>query len=174
MACLPAAANALNIVQGNDDGWAEINIRALYEKLTNAGLSAIISAPAENKSGTGSTDAPPTTVGSDGCEFNSCPAGSPPTGNNASMPRFNVRTEQPSPEKTEQYSHIIVCQFLPGHRNSLWYPEPLDGFLRWRARSRSDGLQCGCQRWHSHTILWDCWSGVRSRETGSACYCVLR
>lgn len=110
---LPLAAKAVNVVISNDDGehtdeykpwaetsanpytlryigWAEINIREFYYSLVNAGFSAIISAPAENESGTGSLDVTPTTVGSSGCEFSSCPAGSPPEGNNASMPRFNV------------------------------------------------------------------------------------
>ncbi|KAK5119488.1 hypothetical protein LTR85_007588 [Meristemomyces frigidus] len=95
VAMLPFAANAVNVVVSNDDGWAEINIREFYNSLTNVGFSAIISAPAENKSGTGSFDVTPTTVGSSGCEFSSCSAGSPPYGNNASMPRFNYVNSYP-------------------------------------------------------------------------------
>ena len=87
---LPLAGKAINVVQSNDDGWAEINIREFYNSLTDAGFSSIISAPAENESGTGSFDEEPTTVGSSGCEFGSCPSGSPPTGKNASTSRFNV------------------------------------------------------------------------------------
>lgn len=83
-------AQAINVVQSNDDGWAEINIRQQYESLTSAGFDSFISASAIDRSGTGSSDAPPTTVGSNGCEFGSCPASSPPIGKNASMPRFNV------------------------------------------------------------------------------------
>ena len=89
-AALPLIAQATNVVISNDDGWAEINIRQLYNSLVGAGFDAIISAPAENESGTGSSDATPTTVGCDGCEFSSCPPGSPAYGYNASMPRFNV------------------------------------------------------------------------------------
>ena len=92
VATLSFTVHAINVVISNDDGWAEINIREFYNSLTNAGFSAIISAPAENESGAGSLDAAPTTIGDDGCEFSSCPAGSPPYGNNASMPRFNVGT----------------------------------------------------------------------------------
>lgn len=88
---LPLAAKAISIVQSNDDGWAEINIRELYYSLADAGFDSIISAPATNESGSGSLDAPPTTVGSGGCEFGSCPAGSPATGRNSSMHRFHVR-----------------------------------------------------------------------------------
>ena len=46
---------ASNIVLSNDDGWAEINIRAFYNALTAAGDSVVLSAPAENESGTGNT-----------------------------------------------------------------------------------------------------------------------
>lgn len=40
-------------------------------------------------------DAPPTTVDSDGCEYASCPGGSPPTGANASDPRLNYVNSYP-------------------------------------------------------------------------------
>lgn len=85
---LPLCAYGVNIISSNDDGWAEINIRELYDSLTSAGHSVVISAPAENQSGKGSLDATPTAL-RDPCEFNSCPAGSPPYGFNASEPRFN-------------------------------------------------------------------------------------
>lgn len=49
----PLAASAANIVMSNDDGWAEINIRAFFNSLIAAGEKALISGPAENKSGTG-------------------------------------------------------------------------------------------------------------------------
>jgi broad specificity polyphosphatase/5'/3'-nucleotidase SurE len=47
----PLAAHSANIVSGNDDGWAEINIRTFYKSLTAAGDSVVVSAPAENQSG---------------------------------------------------------------------------------------------------------------------------
>ncbi|KAK3671766.1 hypothetical protein LTR78_008311 [Recurvomyces mirabilis] len=92
---LPLATQAVNVVLSNDDGWAEINIREFYSSLTKAGFNVVLSAPAENESGTGSSDATPTTVGGGGCEFRSCPAGSPPYGKNASMPRFNYVNSYP-------------------------------------------------------------------------------
>ncbi|KAF2790310.1 sure-like protein [Melanomma pulvis-pyrius CBS 109.77] len=82
-------AQAVRIVQSNDDGWAEINIRTLFDDLNAAGHNVILSAPAEQKSGTGSSDAAPTVVDADGCIHNSCPGGSPPTGSNATNPRLN-------------------------------------------------------------------------------------
>lgn len=52
-AFLPITTSATNIVLSNDDGWAEINIRAFYNTLTAAGDSVVLSAPAENESGQG-------------------------------------------------------------------------------------------------------------------------
>ena len=53
IALLPLNVQAANLVLTNDDGWAEINIRTLYDSLTTAGEAVVLSAPAENKSGTG-------------------------------------------------------------------------------------------------------------------------
>ena len=46
-------AQAVRIVQSNDDGWAEINVRTLFDSLTAAGHNVVLSGPAEGKSGTG-------------------------------------------------------------------------------------------------------------------------
>ena len=108
---LPLLAEGTYVVLSNDDGWAEINIREFYYALTNAGDSVVLSAPAENESGTGmecrgmdktitntqasgSSDAPAAPL-TEPCEFNSCPTGSPAEGNNASMPRFNYVNSYP-------------------------------------------------------------------------------
>lgn len=53
LALLPLAATCTNVVLSNDDGWAEINIRSFYNALTAAHDSVVLSAPTENKSGTG-------------------------------------------------------------------------------------------------------------------------
>ncbi|KAF2739809.1 acid phosphatase precursor [Polyplosphaeria fusca] len=82
-------AHAVRVIQSNDDGWAEINVRTFFNSLAGAGHDVVLSGPAENQSGRSSLDAPPTTVDSDGCQFQSCPGGSPPTGANASDPRLN-------------------------------------------------------------------------------------
>lgn len=52
-AFLPLATHAINVISSNDDGWAEKNIRVFYDQLTEAGYSVVVSAPAENKSGSG-------------------------------------------------------------------------------------------------------------------------
>jgi hypothetical protein len=97
----PLLASAFNIVVSNDDGWAEQNVRTFVKTLTTAGFGAVLSSPAENQSGTSSSDTPPKTVGSSGCQFGSCPVGSPATGFNASDTRFNVCLDGMGlPEKT--------------------------------------------------------------------------
>lgn len=53
LAIFPLAASAVNIISSNDDGWAEANLRAIFDSLGAAGHSVVVSAPAENQSGTG-------------------------------------------------------------------------------------------------------------------------
>lgn len=53
IALLPLTVQCVNVVLSNDDGWAEKNIRVFYAALTAAGESVVLSAPAENESGTG-------------------------------------------------------------------------------------------------------------------------
>lgn len=53
---LPLAADAIRIIQGNDDGWAEKNVRVLHDALVNAGHNVVLSAPADNQSGRGKRD----------------------------------------------------------------------------------------------------------------------
>ncbi|KAI0085586.1 acid phosphatase [Irpex rosettiformis] len=76
------------VVLTNDDGWAVAQIRAQNDALKAAGYNVILSAPAENQSGTGSNSATPTPL-TEPCQFDSCPAGSPAEGFNASDPRLN-------------------------------------------------------------------------------------
>ena len=107
-----AATRAQNIVLTNDDGWAVAQIRAQFDALEAAGhnvrvsncrlligvlpvsssfhlyrahneYQVILSAPAQDQSGTGSSSATPTPL-TEPCEFNSCPIGSPAEGFNAS------------------------------------------------------------------------------------------
>lgn len=52
-ALLPLIATCTNVVLSNDDGWAEKNIRTFYNDLVGVGYSVVLSAPAENQSGTG-------------------------------------------------------------------------------------------------------------------------
>ncbi|KAJ5110407.1 hypothetical protein N7532_000942 [Penicillium argentinense] len=92
---LAGPASAINIISSNDDGWAEVNIRSFFDSLTNAGHSVVVSAPAENQSGTGSSQKNPTVL-DEACEFNSCPAGSPAVGHNASEPRLNYVNSFPA------------------------------------------------------------------------------
>jgi 5'/3'-nucleotidase SurE len=61
LALLPLA-HAIDIVSSNDDGWAEANIRSIYSALTSSGHSVVVSAPAENKSGSGMRSLNDTTI----------------------------------------------------------------------------------------------------------------
>lgn len=88
LALLPIVAQGVRIIQSNDDGWAESNIRELYYELDASGHDVVLSAPAENKSGTGSSDSEPQDRRQP-CQYNSCPANSGPVGTNASDPRLN-------------------------------------------------------------------------------------
>ncbi|PSS30862.1 hypothetical protein PHLCEN_2v2589 [Hermanssonia centrifuga] len=74
---------AHKILLTNDDGWAVAQIRAEYNALNAAGYDVVLSAPAENSSGSGSLSVPATPV-TYGCEFGSCPEGAPAYGFNAS------------------------------------------------------------------------------------------
>lgn len=53
-AIVPAlVAQAARIVQSNDDGWAELYLRSFNDALIEAGHDVVLSAPADNQSGTG-------------------------------------------------------------------------------------------------------------------------
>ena len=113
-AFLPLVATSTNVVLSNDDGWAEKNVRTFYNGLVTAGDSVVLSAPADNKSGTGmllpalwrqekdgptktpigSSDAPATPL-TKPCEFNTCPAGSPAQGSDSSNHRLNYVNSYP-------------------------------------------------------------------------------
>ncbi|OCH88511.1 sure-like protein [Obba rivulosa] len=85
---LSSCAFTQKIVLTNDDGWAVAQIRAQNDALVAAGFNVILSAPAENESGTGSSSATPKVL-TEPCEFDTCPTGSPAEGFNASNTRLN-------------------------------------------------------------------------------------
>lgn len=54
LALLPAlGAHGIRIIQSNDDGWAELYVRSFHDALLASGHDVVLSAPAENKSGSG-------------------------------------------------------------------------------------------------------------------------
>ncbi|KAK2017970.1 5'/3'-nucleotidase sure [Colletotrichum eremochloae] len=75
------AVQGLNIIQSNDDGWAELYARSFHSVLQASGHNVLLSGPAENQSGRGSLDSDPKPR-TDPCEYNSCPANSGPVGVN--------------------------------------------------------------------------------------------
>ncbi|KAI9149504.1 Acid phosphatase [Paramyrothecium foliicola] len=82
------AVQAIRIVQSNDDGWAELYLRSFNDALRASGHNVVVSAPADNKSGTSSLDFAPSDR-RQACQYDSCPANSGPTGNNATRPDLN-------------------------------------------------------------------------------------
>lgn len=50
-ACFASVAQGVRIIQGNDDGWAELYVRSANLALKAKGHEVILSAPADNKSG---------------------------------------------------------------------------------------------------------------------------
>ncbi|KAH6839613.1 survival protein sure-like phosphatase/nucleotidase [Chaetomium sp. MPI-CAGE-AT-0009] len=89
LALLPAlGAHGIRIIQSNDDGWAEQYVRSFHNALIASGHDAVLSGPAENKSGTGSSDAEPSPRNT-ACQYDSCPANSGPVGSDPASPRLN-------------------------------------------------------------------------------------
>ncbi|RDX43643.1 sure-like protein [Lentinus brumalis] len=83
-----SCSSGQKIILTNDDGWAVAQIRAQRDSLVSAGFDVVLSAPADNRSGTGSSSATPQPL-TQPCEFNTCPTGSPAEGFNASDTRLN-------------------------------------------------------------------------------------
>ncbi|KAM3520077.1 hypothetical protein NHJ13051_007072 [Beauveria bassiana] len=82
------AVKGIRIVQGNDDGWAELYTRSLEDALRASGHDVVLSCPAENKSGTSSRDEPPADR-KEPCQYDSCPPNSGPAGHNATRLDLN-------------------------------------------------------------------------------------
>ncbi|ELU40976.1 SurE domain-containing protein [Rhizoctonia solani AG-1 IA] len=72
----------IKVLVGNDDGWAEANVRAFYQTLAAAGYNTVVSAPVENQSGTGSSDSAAKVLTKAG-QYNSVPVGAPAQGFNS-------------------------------------------------------------------------------------------
>ncbi|KAK6818881.1 GTPase-activator protein for ras-like GTPase [Apiospora arundinis] len=88
LSALAGSVQGVRILQSNDDGWAELYIRSLHESLKGAGHDVVLSAPAENKSGSSSRDAEPEPR-TKPCMYDSCAANSGPVGTNATNTRLN-------------------------------------------------------------------------------------
>jgi len=84
-----SVVSGIRIIQSNDDGWAEHSLRSFHDALIAAGHDAVVSAPADNKSGTGSTDINPLPRLL-ACQYSSCPPTTgTTTGRNETAPRLN-------------------------------------------------------------------------------------
>lgn len=147
---LPLATQAINIVLGNDDGWAEKNIRVLYDALTASGQNVVISAPAVDRSGTG------TSMPTAKHMLNSrltrklyrlyrCDSSNP----RQLRLRIQLLRRQCSRHRLEQLPNAVqLRQRLPRHRHALRHSEPHE-YTRWQRRPRRCRLQCWRQRWRN-------------------------
>ncbi|KAK5078033.1 hypothetical protein LTR51_000218 [Lithohypha guttulata] len=101
-----ACSQAARIVQSNDDGWAEKNIRTLNTALVAAGNDVVLSAPADNQSGRSSLDWPPTTR-REPCY--------PPIGADPNEPRFEYVNSFPVTAIKNGISNLAP-RFFDGNR----------------------------------------------------------
>ncbi|KAF8520066.1 sure-like protein [Gautieria morchelliformis] len=90
---VPVLLAVLAVVLTNDDGWATASIRAQHALLTASGFRSILCAPADNQSGSGSLDYPPT-ARTERCQWNSCLPGAS-LGYNHSDPMLNYVNSYP-------------------------------------------------------------------------------
>ncbi len=85
LALLPAlGALGIRIIQSNDDGWAEQYVRSFHDALISSGHDAVLSAPAENKSGSSMPSLP------NNCET----LGLPNTDDRHRLPRHRTEPEE--------------------------------------------------------------------------------
>lgn len=122
---------AARILQSNDDGWAELYLRSFNDALNAAGHDVVLSAPAENKSGTGSLDEEPNPR-TQACEYNSCPPNSGPIGRNATQPRLNWVNSYPV-TSTRYGIDTFGPQFWNGRGPQLVVSGPNVGSNLWLA-----------------------------------------
>ncbi|KAF5345809.1 hypothetical protein D9756_010878 [Leucocoprinus leucothites] len=106
-----------NILVTNDDGWATAQIRSEFDALEAAGFNLVLSCPADNRSGTGNSTATPAILAQP-CEFNTCPAGAPATGFNATDPRLNYVNAFPR-DATNFGINTLAPKFFKGKKPDL-------------------------------------------------------
>ncbi|KAK1484593.1 5'/3'-nucleotidase SurE [Colletotrichum tamarilloi] len=130
------AVQGVRIVQSNDDGWAELYVRSFNDALKASGHDVLLSAPAENKSGSSSLDVEPSPRTS-ACQYNSCVANSGPVGFNEtrkdlrwvnSYPVTSMRygIEQFAPEQFNGAA-VELAVSGPNVGSNLWLQVPFSG-----------------------------------------------
>ncbi|KAF1912706.1 hypothetical protein BDU57DRAFT_458790 [Ampelomyces quisqualis] len=101
----------IRIVQTHYNGWAEANLRTLFNVLSNSGHQVVLSAPALAYDSNRIFDEELEIV-KDGCVHNSCPEGSPPIGANATDPRLNY---------VNSYTQVAVRYGIRAMGPRLWH-----------------------------------------------------
>ncbi|KAK2595039.1 hypothetical protein QQS21_007229 [Conoideocrella luteorostrata] len=155
-AALPVA-NSLRILQSNDDGWAEGNVRAFNDVLRAAGHAVVLSCPADNESGRGSLDTDPKPR-KDPCMYNSCPANSGAIGSNTTRPDLNWVNSYPV-TSTRYGIDTIAPKLWKGAKPDLVVTGPNTGPNLWAAVQFSGTVGAACYAAHQASIPAIAFSG---------------
>ncbi|KAF5361467.1 hypothetical protein D9758_006249 [Tetrapyrgos nigripes] len=140
---LASSALAERIVLANDDGWAVAMIRAQYEELSEAGHNVVLSCPAINLSGTGSSSFPPIRTLYE-CQFQTCPVFSPAEGFNASDPRINYVNS--FPVDAARYGIRTLAPKFFGQPDLFVSGPNVGNNLAWLKTSGTIGAACEASR----------------------------
>ncbi|KAG8944412.1 hypothetical protein FRC04_001992 [Tulasnella sp. 424] len=119
-----AGAPPIKILVGNDDGWAEANIRQLYADAKKAG-NVVLSAPAKNGSGSSSLNFLYGPVF--GAEYDSIPDGAPESGFNQTDPRLNYANGTPVAAIAHGFKELTT-KFWGGDKPDIVLSGPNVGF----------------------------------------------
>lgn len=130
LAPFPPPVEAIRILQSNDDGWAELHIRTLNDALRAANHSVLLSAPAEDKSGSGSTDREPDDR-VEPCHYASCLANAGREGANDTRPDLRWVNSYPVTSVRYAIDRYAPQLWGPGARPELALTGPNAGANLW-------------------------------------------
>jgi len=165
-------ASAQKIVLTNDDGWAVAQIRAEVDALADAGYKVILSSPTQNWSGSGSLSVP-ALPNVKPCQFDSCPAFSPPYGWNKSDIRLNYVNAAPADAShhgvtslaRESWGEGVKPDLVvsgPNVGNNLGYAVFTSGTIGAASRAVSDGVPAVAFSGSSKSTAQEAWTLLTS------------
>lgn len=191
LALAVGGSHGIRIIQSNDDGWAELNIRKFHDMLVDAGHEAVVSAPAENMSGKGkltpyhigsptwlhsSTMLTNHIIGSkdedpkprtDACEYDSCAAGTNATfGSNATDPTLNWVNSFPATSMRLGLSEIGPGVWGAGQEAELAVTGPNVGSNLFAQVPFSGTIGSACYAAHEKGVPAIAFSGLSNSSLG--------
>lgn len=191
LALAVGGSHGIRIIQSNDDGWAELNIRQFHDMLISAGHEAVVSAPAENMSGKGKCN--PFYIGSptwshrgtmlthhrigskdedpkprtDACEYDSCAAGTNATfASNETDPTLNWVNSFPATSMRLGLSTIGPGVWGAGQEAELAVTGPNVGSNLWAQVPFSGTIGSACYAAHEAGIPAIAFSGLSNSSLG--------